>query len=84
MLIKMTKMALVASLVAGATSAALANEFGQPSASPRSPSGVVAHRAGQSGGQVYGFVPASNRSIGITTGAAPMPCPSLEGYPDCH
>jgi hypothetical protein len=106
MLMKMTKMALVASLVVGAASAALAGdnsgEYSGGFVIPGSMNGVnpVNHhsskasdlapltkltpRVWRNGSQAYGIYPARTRSIGTMTGAAPMLCPLLEGYPNCR
>jgi hypothetical protein len=83
MLIK-TKMALAASVVVGAASAALAGENVNPLHHPDrfSNKAYEAYDLATKPTPRKYAVPARTGSIGIIV--APMPCPLLEGYPDCH
>jgi hypothetical protein len=76
MLIKITKMALVGALIVGTASVALAgdnpNSANGGKAYDRALSTKLMPRAWRNGSKAYDFVPAA------------IPCPKLEGYPDCH
>ena len=80
MLIKMTKMALAGALVVGAASAALAWKDGDHQSGgyqAQTRQDIKNARRPKADAAAYGFAPIYVRPNTI-------PCPTLEGYPDCH
>ena len=85
MLIKMTKLALAGALVVSAASVALAgsNNSGEYSGGAPMSFGNV--------GKAFALVPAAKQKLPAPQPTiahhkdwAPIPCSTLEGYPDCH